>query len=208
MSNAHVLPDAERGTPLEVLPPVLFNTFKHHAGALRARIAAVAAAGPDALAEMSTRLAVLGTRLMDLYTGPLTPHDISARIIEQLHEMGRLELPAFRAWLAGQDDYAVITFPEDQSRWVLRLGDDPQRYVHVHPGRWSPGTLRVRANVLRTAVLVLAHARIHGADPMDRGTINTVRRELLGLSPVGDDPDEGLGLGAIIELLRREPGEA
>ena len=62
--------------------------------------------------------------------------------------------------------------------------------------------MRVRANVLKTAFLVLAHARIHGVNPMDRGVINQVRRDLLGLSPVGEDPDEGLGLGALIELLR------
>jgi hypothetical protein len=204
MSNASAVQDADRGTPLEVLPPVLFNTFKHHAGALRARIAALAERGPEALAEMGARLAVLGTRLMDLYTGRLSPRDISARIIEHLRAAERLELPAFRAWLAEQDDYAVVVF-DDESRWVLRLADEADRYVHLHPGRWSPDTVRVRANVLKTAFLVLAHARIHCADPMDRAVINEVRRDLLGLSPVGDDPDEGLGLGAIIELLRRDP---
>jgi hypothetical protein len=202
MIDARALQDADRDTPLEVLPPVLFNTFKHHAGALRARIAALAAAGPDALAEMGARLAVLGTKLMDLYTGRLSPRDISTRIIEHLREAGRLELPAFRAWLAMHDDYAVVTFPHDESRWVLRLGDDSERYVHLHPGRWSPATVRVRANVLKTAFLVLTHARIHDVNPMDRSVINQVRLDLLGLPPVGDEPDEGLGLGAIIELLR------
>jgi hypothetical protein len=207
MNNARALQDADQGTPMEVLPPVLFNTFKHHAGALRARIAALAAAGPGALVEMSSRLAVLGTKLMDLYTGRLTPRDISARVIEQLREARRLELPAYREWLQTQDDYAVVHFGEDESRWVLRLGEE-ERYIHLHPGRWSPATVRVRANVLKTAFLVLAHARIHGSNPMDRAVINEVRRDLLGLSPVGEDPDEGLGLGAIIELLRREPDAA
>jgi hypothetical protein len=206
MTTARQMQDADRGTPLEVLPPVLFNTFKHHAGALRARIAALAEQGPGALAEMGSRLAVLGSKLMDLYTGNLSPRDISARIIEQLWEAGRLELPAFRDWLARQEEYAVVTFAEDESRWVLRLGDDEVRYVHLHPGRWSPATVRVRANVLKTAFLVLTHARIHAVNPMDREVINEVRRDLLGLSPVADGPDEGLGLGAIIELLGRGPG--
>jgi hypothetical protein len=208
MSNARDLQDADRGTPLEVLPPVLFNTFKHHAGALRARIAALAEQGPAALAAMGERLAVLGTKLMDLYTGRLTPRDISARVIEQVWEAGRLELPAFRDWVAGQEGYAVLSFAEDESRWVLRLGDEAGRYIHLHPGRWSPATVRVRANVLKTAFLVLTHARIHGCDPMDRDVINEVRRDLLGLSPVAEGPDEGLGLGAIIELLCQEPDGA
>src|SRR5438128_350965 len=111
--NARTLQEADAGTPLEVLPPVLFNTFKHHAGALRARIAAVAEAGPAALADLGAGMAVLGTKLMDLYTGPLTPRDISTRILEQLHGGGRLDLDAYRAWLARQDEYAVVTFAED-----------------------------------------------------------------------------------------------
>jgi len=30
--NARALQEADAGTSLEVLPPVLFNTYKHHAG--------------------------------------------------------------------------------------------------------------------------------------------------------------------------------
>jgi hypothetical protein len=86
---------------------------------------------------------------------------------------------------------------------VLRLGDE-ERFVHLHPGRWSPATVRVRGNVLKTAFLVLVHVQVHGGDPMDRAVINAVRREHLGLSPLGEDPEGGLGLGSIIELLRRE----
>jgi hypothetical protein len=201
--NARTLQEADAGTPLEVLPPVLFNTFKHHAGALRRRIAAIAADGPAALAEFGAHMAVLGTKLMDLYTGRLWPADLSARVLEQLRAAGRLELPAFRAWLAGQGNYGVIELAEDGSRWVLRLGDELGRYVHLHPGRWSPQTVRVRAPVLKTAFLVLGHVALHGGDPLDRVLINAVRREHLELPPLGKDPEGELGLGAIIELLRR-----
>jgi hypothetical protein len=205
--NARALQEADIGTPLEVLPPVLFNTFKHHAGALRARIAAVAEAGPAALAELGTRLAVLGTKLMDVYTGPLTPRDISQRIREILHGAGRLELDPFRTWVTAQGDYAVVPL-EDGSRWVLRLGDEASRYVHLHPGRWSPATIRVRANVLKTAFLVVTHVRIFGGDPLDVEVINEVRREHLGLSPLGQEPEGELGLGAVIEVLRRVGGNS
>lgn len=203
--NSRALQEADRGTPLEVPPPVLFNTFKHHAGALRARIRETAERGEPALREAAERLAVLGTKLMDVYTGSLWPRDICERVVAHLDSEGRLASDAYRDWLAGLEEYAVIIFPEDESRWVLRLGDDPERYVHLHPGRWSPATARVRANVLRTAFLVHAHARIHGADPMDRAEINHVRRTYLGLAPLGGDPDGEQGLGAVIDLLR-QPG--
>jgi hypothetical protein len=201
--NVLALQEGDAGTPLEVLPPVLFNTWKHHAGALRNRLDAVAVAGPGALVELGARAAVLGATLMDLYTGPLTPREISARIIDGLREAGRLDLPAFRGWLVDQGDFAVVPFPEDESRWVLRLGEEQGRYVHLHPGRWSPATVRVRANVLKTAYVVLAHVRLFGGNPLDRVLVNEVRRRHLALPPVGRDPDGEAGLGAVIELLAR-----
>ena len=200
--DARAVQEADKGTPLEVVSPVLFNTFKHHAGALRARARSVAAGGDDALREASRHVAVLGTKLMDLYVGALSPLELSRRVVERLEGEGRLEPAAYRAWILGSDEYAVVEMPEDGSRWVLRLGDESGRYVHLHPGRWSPATARVRANVLKTAFLVHAHALIHGQDPMDRAIVNHVRAEYLGLSPLGDDPDGELGLGAVIAMLR------
>jgi hypothetical protein len=200
--DVRAMQEADTGTPLEVLRPALFNTYKHHAGALRARVAAAVQAGPGALPEWAGRVAVLGTKLMDLYTGPLSPRDLSGHILDTLRTAGHLDLDAYRAWLAGQGDYAVVTLP-DESRWVLRVADEQDRYVHLHPGRWSPGTLRVRANVLKTAFMVLAHVGIFGGDPMDRTLINGVRLEHLGLSPLGQDPESEAGLGVVIEVLRK-----
>jgi hypothetical protein len=199
--NARALQEADAGTPLEVLPPVLFNTFKHHAGALRQRVRAVAAGGDDALRQAASHVAILGTKLMDVYTGALSPRDLSQRIIARLEAEGRLEPEAYRAWILGSEEYAVVEMPEDGSRWVLRLGE-AERYVHLHPGRWSPATARVRANVLKTAFLVHAHALIHREDPMDRAVIDQVRKTYLGLSPLGADPDGELGLGSVIAMLR------
>jgi hypothetical protein len=203
--NARTLQQFDAGTPLEVPPPVLFNTYKHHAAALRARIQAVALAGPAALAELGSHLAVLGTKLMDVYTGRLWPGEIGRLILDRLNDEGRLERAAYRAWLAGQDGYAVVELAEG-SRWVLRLGDDNDRYVHLHPARWSPNTVRVRANVLKTAFLVRVWVGIHGGDPMDRVVINEVRREFLALPPLGADPEGDAGLGVVLALLGEPAG--
>jgi hypothetical protein len=200
--NARTLQATDEGTPLEVLSPVLFNTFKHHAGTLRARIAAIIAQGHDAFLEMASRLAVIGTRLMDLYIGELSPRDLSTWIRAELSAIDRLDLDRYRAWLLAHDDYATFTHPGDGSRWVLRLGDEQGRFVHLHPGRWSPLTVRVKANVLKTAFLVLCHTGIHGGNPMDREVLNEVRQSHLGLSPLGADPEGDLGLGVIIRVLR------
>jgi hypothetical protein len=192
--NARTLQERDAGTPLWVPPPVLFNTWKHHAGALRSRVAAAAARGPFALAELGTHLAVLGTKLMDLYTGDLSPSELAALLLAQIAP----DREGFAASLA--DGYSVVELP-DGSRWVLRLGDDPQRWAHLHPGRWSPLTVRVRANVLKTALLATMHAAVHGGDARDPAVIDALRREHLGLPPVGSAIDADQGLGAMLDVL-------
>jgi hypothetical protein len=181
---------------------VLFNTWKHHAGALRDRVAEAARCGEEGLRELAGRLVVLGTELMDLYTGALTPAEIADRVVALLRAAGRLERAAYRAWVEESGGYAVVTLAEDGSRWVLRRGEEGERYVHVHPARWAPHTRRVRANVLKTAVMVLAHAAAHGDDPLDVRLVNAVRVQYLGLSKVRALADDQ-GLSAVIEVLRK-----
>jgi hypothetical protein len=185
----------------EVRPPVLLNTWKHHAGALRRRIAEAARGGEAGLAALAGGMVVIGTELMDLYVGRFTPAEIAAKVVAQLHADGVLAPDAYRAWVAAEGGYRLLTFAEDDSIWVLRAGDE-ERYVHVHPARWAPATLRVRANVLKTAVMALAFAAVHGGDPMDRALLNRVRADYLSLSPVGRDPAGEQGVGRIIDLLR------
>ena len=137
---------------------------------------------------------------MDLYTGVMTPAEIAQGLINQLRVTGRQEPAAFHQWVEENQGYRVLTL-EDQSRWVLRHGEEPDRSIHVHPGRWSPQTRRIRANVLKTAVMVLVHAGVHGENPLDVDLINRVRQQHLGLSPMARLADSG-GLGAVIDLLR------
>lgn len=164
---------------------VLFNAFKHHAGFLRERIARWT------LEEAAAEIVVIGHALMDLYTGPMPPDALSSWVMDELGGMDRDE---FAAWLAERGDYATLTHPEGTA-WVLRLGEG-ERWVHLHPGRHSPNTVRVQANVLKTAIL----ARVHG-DAMRLETVNAVRREWLGLPPLKEAPREGVGLGAVIAVL-------
>jgi hypothetical protein len=192
---------AQPESAFDVPPPVLFNAWKHHAGAIRRGIADVVRGGPPALAELAPRLVVIGTELMDLYTGRVPPAEVAAGVVARLGAEGRLAPEPYRAWLEENRGYRVVTLEADASEWVLRFGAEGERYVHVHPGRRAPNTRRVRANVLKTAVMALAWAGAHGGDPLDVALINRVRREYLGLAPVPALADEG-GLGAVIEALR------
>ncbi len=186
-----------------VPPPVLFNPWKHHAGWVRRRIADAVSRGPATVEALAAELVVIGERLMDLYTGPLDPGVIAGRVIEQLRADGRLALDPYRAWLEGQGGYAVLPLPDDGSRWALRLGPAAGRYVHLHPGRRSPHTVRVQANALKTAILAHALAGLTGGPASDVAVVNEARRRFLGLPPV-PVIDAGGGLGEVIGLLGLE----
>jgi hypothetical protein len=139
---------------------------------------------------------------MDLYLGDLSPLAIGRSMMALLEGENRLSLQAFRPWIESNRGYRTVTLPEDGSQWVLRLGDEADRYLHVHPARWAPKTCRVKANVLKTAVMVLAYTRIHGGDPGDVALVNRVRGDYLGLAPLGHELDSEQGIGQIIQRLQ------
>src|SRR5207247_6655221 len=128
----------------------------------------------------------------------------STTLFRSLRADNRFALPAYRAWLASGGGYQVIPFADDASRWVLRLGDEAGRYVHVHPARWAPATRRVRANVLKTAVMVLAYVSVHGGDPLDVALINRVRKDYLDFSPIGRLAGDQ-GLRGVIDAIQSAP---
>ena len=186
----------------DVPPPILFNAWKHHAGWARRRVADAVGRGPKAVEALAAELVVIGERLTDLYTGPLDPGAIAERVIVQLRADGRLALDPFGAWLDGQGGYAVVTLPDDGSRWTLRLGPADGRYVHLHPGRRSPHTVRVQGNTLKTAILTHALAGLTGGSASDVRLVNEARRRFLGLPPV-PTIDATVGVGEVIGLLAR-----
>jgi hypothetical protein len=142
----------------------------------------------------------MGTELMDLYTGPLPPGAIAAKVLALLEADGKLPAAVYRPWVEENGGYRTLAFADDGTVWVLRASDE-ERYIHLHPGRWTPQTRRVRANVLKTAVLVLAHTAVHGGDVRDVKLVNHLRGAHLGLSPMREVlGDQGLGI--VLDLLQ------
>ncbi len=140
---------------------------------------------------------------MDLYLGDLSPIQIAEETVRQLREARRLSVEPYQAWLKECGGYGVITFPQDDSQWVLRMGAEQSRHVHVHPARWAPATRRVRANVLKTALLVSAYVEMYSGDPYQVKLVNHVRQKYLDLSPMREVAKDQ-GLRPVIEVLRGE----
>src|SRR5947208_2848181 len=119
-------PPSATGSPWDVPRPVLFNTWKHHAAALRHRIGEFVRGGDTALKALAGEMVVIGAKLMDLYTGRYSPAEVGRLIREQLGRDGRLAPDAYRAWVQAGGGYGMLKLPDD-SEWVLRLGEEGDR---------------------------------------------------------------------------------
>ncbi|OGU54799.1 MAG: hypothetical protein A2V66_06820 [Ignavibacteria bacterium RBG_13_36_8] len=175
--------------------PVLLNCWKHHAGFIKGGIQVKSE--HEILGELKT----IGDSLMDLYLGSMSPHDISVQVIEQLKGRNILEKKAYTDWIETDNDQYRMIELSDNSKWTLRLGDDEKRYVHIHPGRYSHHTMRVRSLSLKTAIAVLVWTKIHGGDALNISVINKVRKEWLNESPI-KSVSKNEGLGKLIGILK------
>ncbi len=158
--------------------PILFNEQKHHLGAVRAFVLTY----EGELSQLQSALKPIGTNLMDFYYGSLSLEEIYHELRQQLQAIQCWEATAFSQWLEAKQGFQTIALSDD-STWVLRQGNSAQYYIHLHPGRYSPHTIRIKATSLKTAIAVRVLVQ-RQAPPLDLATLNHLRSEYLGLSPV------------------------
>lgn len=151
---------------------ILFNALKHHRGYIHQQIAT---ATPDTLPEL---LRKLGNSQMDIYYGYLSMEGLFEEVLTQIPVGSEAD---YLEWLHGA--YKEITLA-DTSRWILLEGNVPGQYIHLHPARYSPESMRVKAPILKTAIAcIVCHPGI--AHP-DLDMVNYIRKTILHLSPVKD----------------------
>lgn len=164
--------------------PVLLNCWKHHARFIKSKISEFKVSGEIEFANLRGELLRIGESLMDLYLGELTPTEIAGRIIASYKKTNRLSREDFILWLKERgDDYRIIGL-KDKSLWTLRLGEKQERYIHIHPSRYSPLTIRVRAHTLKSAILYLI-LNNNEADIQDNlAFLNKIRKDYLNQPPL------------------------
>ncbi|UPK67224.1 hypothetical protein [Chitinophaga filiformis] len=156
---------------------ILFNALKHHRAYIHRELGKMT---PDTLPG---RLKVLGNSQMDIYYGDLDIPALFEEVTAKVQEAGITDEAAYLEWLKANGGYVEIVL-SDTSRWVLLPGNEPGKYIHLHPARYSPHSMRVKATVLKTALAcLLAHP--DGALP-GLSSLNQIRKNILGLSPVKD----------------------
>ena len=138
---------------------------------------------------------------MDLYFGEYSPVKISEQILYYLHKKKIFSARKYQDWLSKDGkDYQLVEL-KDKSIWTLRLGDDVSRYVHIHPGRYSPNTVRVKATTLKTAILVLCSENIGEIKTIETEKINQIRKKYLNEPPIKSFSGAS-GISRLLDLFR------
>jgi len=79
----------------------------------------------------------------------------------------------------------------DGSVWVLRKGVESAHYVHIHPGRYSKYSIRVKATTLKSAIAIKIFYGELSITSL--GKINDARK-FLNISPIKNlDPKKSIG---------------
>ena len=177
--------------------PVLLNCWKHHKGFIQQQILALAEIKNDSL--LKKNLVFLGDSLMDLYTGDLDVDQIQNEIFQHLKNGNYVPRNNFYKLVDQRDGYFNVKL-SDGSFWTTRKGEDPEKYVHIHPGRYSPFTVRVKSLTLKSAISIIYYSYLFRKDPFMLDFVNMVRQDFLNVSPLKNLCHEK-GLGKIIHVL-------
>lgn len=163
--------------------PILFNCWKHHAGFIKSKIQEYRRSDFD-FSSFRINLLRIGDSLMDLYLGELLPQEISDYIIELFTLYNIIDRDRFILWLKEEKkEFREITF-KDNSIWTLRLGEQPEKYIHIHPSRYSPHTMRVRALTLKSVILYLILDKTSRNIDDNLLFLNNIRKDYLNQPPL------------------------
>lgn len=162
--------------------PFLFNFWKHHFLFLLNEIKTFSSEFESE--ALRSPMQKIGNSTTDLYTGTMSIPEISEFCKSKLVEDSRFEKDSYTKWIRQHpESYREMLFP-DQSVWILKIGVEKERHIHIHPGRNVRHTVRVKANILKTAYLANLFAYKYQKSPMDIDLINLLRKDVLDLSPI------------------------
>jgi hypothetical protein len=184
---------------------IKFNIWKHHLNKIKdiKRFQQYDLRNQKRMREFVEILKSIGTNNIDLYIGEASVDELFNYFENILKRAGADDsIVKYSTWI-GKKNYKKISF-YDGSEWVFRLGNEPDKFIHIHPGRNCSYVVRINANWWKTAVLIyfldLNEAFQSISSKSDRlEFINNYRKKILELSPVKllkpeNDLEKGLRL--------------
>lgn len=157
---------------------ILFHAFKHH---YLYNIEWLKRNLGQWNEENSLLLKSIGASQLDYYVGFLSVEEIKSEVSNYLHANGLDTKEKYEKWITDNKGFREITL-SDKSVWTLRMVDK-DTFVHIHPSRYSPHTIRIKANILKTVLCVLLFEDSR-EQPLDIRLVNKYRTDYLNLSPI------------------------
>lgn len=175
---------------------ITFNTHKHHFRFLLQRIGLWKTLNRE---NAEPELLLIGENLLDFYTGDLTVEEICNQFSHFFRIRNIRNKESFLNWLHPHE-YRKITI-SDASKWVVKEGNDSERYIHIHPAKFSQHTIRVRAATLKTVIaLMINDCNITVQMNENLRTVNQIRTSQLQFSPI-KTLQQGKGILQLWELF-------
>jgi hypothetical protein len=183
---------------ISVPSSINFNCWKHHSGFIKQQIKLYSRTSEQI--QLKKHLLIIGESKMDLYFGKLSPSEISRQIISYLKKEKSFSFDRYTDLLSKDGKNYKLIQLSDKSSWTLRLGENQERYVHIHPARYSPHTIRVKATTLKTVILILCFEQAKEIGSFNTEIVNNIRKKYLKEPPL-KSISKASGLIRIIDLL-------
>lgn len=166
--------------PVEIPLPVTYNPYKHHFRFLQNSINKWRTLPWQTVEQ---ELLSIGSNLIDFYLGALTVEEVVHETITFFKASGIANRDEFMQWLHPHQWKKIVL--SDGSEWLIKAGNEKERYVHIHPAKYSAHTIRVRAVTLKTVLaLEVERIQIQEIPQQNLEAVNHIRKKLLDLSPV------------------------
>ena len=184
--------------PDEIPLPLTYNPYKHHFGFL---LKAIEKWGEMPWEEVEPALLCIGSNLIDFYLGELSVEEVSKQTIDFFANRKITERAEFLRWL-NPPHWKKIEL-SDGSEWLIKQGNDMQRYIHIHPAKLSLHTIRVRAVTLKTVLaLEIKQVKLNAVTRENLESVNQIRKEYLNLSPIKSLRKNESGILRLWKLFR------
>ncbi|MBV8255976.1 MAG: hypothetical protein JO154_25500 [Chitinophaga sp.] len=177
---------------------ILFHELKHHHAAVQFFLSHP----PDGREQQLHAIRTFGGSQFDLYYGSLSVPAIKAETLHQLQELKVDNKAAYHTWIQAHHGHRTIQL-SDGSNWTLRYIDHLS-FIHLHPSRYSPHTIRIKANAMKSIVCYLLWHPDHKGQ-LDIPTLNHIRLHDLHLSPIANNGNTE-ELQKVLQLLGNDFG--
>ena len=187
--------------PVEIPVPIMFSPYKHHFRFLLSELKTWQSMSQE---EVRESLLKIGNNLIDFYTGSLPVEAIIAETLQYFTERKLLPESDFLEWLNPPHWKKIIL--SDDSEWLIKQGENAERYLHIHPAKYSKHSIRVRASTLKTVLaLEISATRMSSVQAKNLEAVNTARKELFGLSPIKALHGDESGIMRLWHLFQNAP---